>query len=398
MDAKTTSKLKKITAIGFITLFTAALFIPNTGLHRIAINAREVAQKENRKIYPFPTASLSHKEFYTQFDNWYQDRLRHKYKLISAWKKFNFAFGIVLSDSIVVGKNDWLSNKYSCINKFEDADKKIEELKSLQNYCQQNGKDFILMIPPNKESVCRDYFPQDIQAKYKTPEYWHNQAESLLYQNGINYLSVNKQLEEARQTQPHDLYFSDDHHWSYYGSSIAADLLLNKLENDLHQDFYSGLKLDGSTKTAYKEYSYASQLAFSINKETQAPWSKQYTDEIYLTDCYTGKTSKADRVVSNDVLWGRIVKGEGIVTNKVVNNNIKILILGDSYSSYMVPYLSQNIKQIVSTHYRDCAENKKDVNIQKLLKKYNPDAVVLIMLEGGFFHSKAESLFKNLKY
>lgn len=64
----------------------------------------------------------------------------------------------------------------------------------------------------------------------------------------------------------------------------------------------------------------------------------------------------------------------------------------------MVPYLSQNIKTIISTHYRDCAENKKEVNITKLLEKYNPDAVILIMLEGGFFHSNADSLFKNIKY
>ena len=398
MNNKNISKLKKIIPISFIVLFAATLFVPNTGLPRIAINAREVAQQENRKIHPFPTASFTHKEFYNQFGNWYQDRLRHKYKLISAWKKVNFAFGVVLSDSLVLGKNGWLLNKYSCINKFEMPQKKADKIKELQNYCEQNGKKFIFMLPPNKESVYRDYFPENIQKKYKSPEYWHEQAYNLLTANSINYLSVNKQLNGARKNEKHDLYFSDDHHWSYYGSAIAADLLMKKLEQELNIDFYNGLKFDGSTRTAYKEYSYANQLAFSINKEAQAPWSKQYTDEIYITDCYTSKTTQANKVVSNDVLWGRIVRGEGIITNKATKNDIKILILGDSYSSYMVPYLSQNIKTIISTHYRDCAEKKKSVNITKLIEKYNPDAVILIMLEGGFFHSKAESLFKNIKY
>ena len=59
---------------------------------------------------------------------------------------------------------------------------------------------------------------------------------------------------------------------------------MKKLQQDLHQNFYSGLKFDGSTRTAYKECSYANQLALDASKKAQAPWSKEYTDEIYLTD------------------------------------------------------------------------------------------------------------------
>ncbi|PWM76475.1 MAG: hypothetical protein DBY32_10065 [Phascolarctobacterium sp.] len=391
------STIKKVIGILFFTLFAAFLVYPNSGLPRSEENAKIVA-RENRKITPRPTQSLKNKEFYTQFEKWYQDRLRKRDKAIKYWKGVNFAMGIVLSDSLVLGTDNWLLNKSSCINNFNTPTEKMAKIKALQDYCHKNGKDFIIIVAPNKESIYRDYFPAEIQAKYKAPEYWHKQAENLFKANGINYLSVAEQIKTQRQNNTDDLYFPDDHHWSYYGSSIAADLLLNKLENDLQQDFYKGLKFDGTTITASKEHSYASQLGIFYSSKTEAPWSKEYTDEIYLTDCYTGKTSKAKKVVSNDSLWGPIVKGEGIVTNKTANNDIKLLILGDSYSSYMVPYLSQNVKQIVSTHYRDCAEKKKEINMPKLLKKYDPNAVVLIMVEGGFFHSKSDNLFKNLKF
>lgn len=135
-----------------------------------------------------------------------------------------------------------------------------------------------------------------------------------------------------------------------------------------------------------------------IDNETLAPWSKKYTNEIYLTDSYTGETTKLYRVVSSDILWESMVKGEVIVTNKAVNNDVRILILGDSYSNYMMPYLSQNIKSIILTHYRECAKNKKEINVAKLLEKYNPDAIVLEMLEDSFFHSREKSLFKNIKF
>lgn len=398
MNEKTIKKLKKIIPVSFIVLFAAFLVIPNTGLYRSEKNARLIAQTENRRITPRPTQSLKSKEFYEQFEKWYQDRLRYRDKAIKRWNDFNLFFGIIIKENIVFGEKNFLLDKNVLTNKFNESNEKVSIIKNLQNYCHTKGKDFIVIVPPNKESVYRDYFPKTIQELYKAPEYWHEQAENLFTKNDINYLAIVKPIQEYRKIETHDLYFSDDHHWSYYASSFAADLLLKKLQQDLHQNFYSGLKFDGSTRTAYKECSYANQLALDASKKAQAPWSKEYTDEIYLTDCYTGKTTKADRVVSNDVLWGRIVKGEGIVTNKAAKNNIKLLILGDSYSSYMVPYLSQNVKQIITTHYRDCAEKKKEANVSKLINKYNPDAVILIINESAFFHSSAKNLFKNLKY
>lgn len=82
MNIKNISKLKTIIAICFITLFTVALAIPNTGLLREKENTAIVA-KENRKITAFPQESTTSKKFYTEFEKWYQDRLRYRDKIIS---------------------------------------------------------------------------------------------------------------------------------------------------------------------------------------------------------------------------------------------------------------------------------------------------------------------------
>lgn len=171
--------------------------------------------------------------------------------------------------------------------------------------------------------------------------------------------------------EKHDLYFSDDHHWNYYAASTAADMLLKKLNKELHSNFYTGLRFDGSTKIATKEHSYASKLALKYTNKTIAPWSNSYTNQLYLVDCYTNQIEETKEVVANNYLWERMLKGEGVVVNRNVKNNIKLLILGDSYSSYMVPYLSQNIKQVIVTHYRECIEKKSEVSIPKLLKNMN---------------------------
>lgn len=391
--------LKKLTAISFITLFSAFLVIPNTGLPRSDENAKIVEQRENRKIELYPDVSLKNKEFYSQFEKWYQDRLRYKYKFISAWRKFNFLFGISVDKDMFLGKDGWFFSRKECISDFAEADKKAKYIKSLQNYCKQNGKDFIMMLPPKNESIYRDYFPNDIKAKYKEPEFYQKQAENLFDENNINYLPITDELKNARKIETHDLYFKDDYHWSYYAAVIASDLLLKKLDNDLNIEFYNGLDLDGSTKEAYKPCGHLAYFGFfKSNDITQAPWSKKYTDEIYLTDCYTGKTEKFTGVFSQDSLWQITCEGEAIITNKQSNNNIKLLLLCDSYTTYMASYLSQNVKQIILTNYDVCTGQKKDVNIPELIKRYNPDAIALIMLETGFFHRQSDYLFRYLKF
>ena len=78
--------------------------------------------------------------------------------------------------------------------------------------------------------------------------------------------------------------------------------------------------------------------------------------------------------------------GEAVITNKTINNDIKLLIIGDSYSSYMMPYLSQYLHQVISTSWTNCQGNKKYVSLSHLIKKYNPDIVMFEILENDFFH------------
>ena len=104
MNNKNISKLKKIIPISFIVVFAIFLAIPNTGLYRGEKNARLIAQTENRRITPRPTQSLKSKEFYEQFEKWYQDRLRYRDKAIKRWNKFNLAIGIIIKENLILVK------------------------------------------------------------------------------------------------------------------------------------------------------------------------------------------------------------------------------------------------------------------------------------------------------
>lgn len=387
------STLKKLTAISFITLFAAFLVIPNTGLPRSAENAKIVAL-ENRRITAFPTASTDSKKFYSEFEKWYCDRLRFRTNAISLWGQANYKIDVSVKDDIIIGPNDWLFSKARCLRAFNDAGKKVELVKAMQEYCVSKNKLFWLAVPPNSESIYRDIFPEKEKKKLKEPEYFNIKAKNLFKENNINYISLKEPLLQARHESPsNDLYFKDDHHWSYYGASIGADTILNEIKNTMSKFNYDGLHLDGSTRNAYKSCYYSNTLGFNQSYSTIAPWSKKFTNQIYLTR-FDGKTIKLDRVVSHDILWKNMAFGEAVITNKAINNNIKLLIIGDSYSSYMMPYLSQYLYQVISTSWTSCQGNKKYVSLSHLIKKYNPDIVMFEILENDFFHPYFKSYQK----
>ena len=383
---------KKIIAV-FIVGFMMLLIIPNLGILNEQKHQAEIA-KENRKITLFPRFGWSDKRLYTQFENWYKDRIRGRERAIKLWKEINYKMGVILDKDLFRGTNNWLFSRRNRILGLKDGNQKMQEVYKLQEYCKAHNAAFMLLVAPTKEAVYLDEFPERERRGVKNYAYWDNTLNNLAKENKVNYLSIYDTLKAKRENSSADLYFPDDHHWSYYGAEIAADSFLKSAQKLLGKQFYEKQPMDIVYPKVFKEASYAHRLGFGATWEVDAPYSSKFTDEIYLVDCYTGKEKKVEKIVSNNLLWGPINNGEAIVKNKKNPTGIKILMLGDSYSSYMAPYLVQYASTVVSTHYRDCAGKKKEVNLAKLIAKYKPDIVLLEILGNSFYQGNSMAKIK----
>lgn len=398
MNEKSVKKLKKIIPVSFIVLFAAFLVIPNTGLYRGEKNARLIAQTENRRITPRPTQSLKSKEFYTQFEKWYQDRLRYRDKAIKRWSELNIKIGVIVHPNIFYTNGGWLFHKDMIIKDFAEADKKIQDIRKLQDYCQNRSKYFLLFIPPSKESFYRELFPTELRKQYKDPSYWHRQGELLFKGEKINYLCVDKELKKEQYKRPYPLYLLGDSHWNHYGAAIATNLLLKNVFSKSQQYApYSGLLLDGSKKSVQYGYDYFAMLGINKIENSYMPWS-QYYKNIFEIDCYSNKKTEANNILTISHLMEAITKGELIYVNNKAPNNFKILILGDSYSTFMLPYITQFANMTVITHYNACVERKQKVDINYLLNKYQPDYVILEIVDRVFYPNTDDFLFNKLIY
>lgn len=385
---------------GFVLVWFVGLLLPNISLPNEKENAVNIS-KENRKITPFPSLNLIDKRFYTDLEKFYQDRLFGRENLIYAWSKLNYKCNVMLDEEYVKGKKGWLFRKKHTIKAFNDKELKLKKIKNIQNYCKIHDVDFIFIVPPYKNAVYSNLLPEKIRTS--APAY--NKIENDLINScknlKINYLSLYKPLLKSKKLFPNDIYWWDDHHWSYEGASIAADTVLKYIKTKKSDFIYDSMPFDGTYKNGRKETSMVSALGVRDlgSGYTKVPWSKQFTDQIYGVDQYTSKQVQfKNEPISNHYILEKTIKGECLIFNKTTKNNFKILFLCDSYGGNMTTYMSQFVPYMINTHYLRKTGKKNNTDLKKLIKKYHPDIVILEIGAPEFFNSKGDTYLKHIVF
>lgn len=395
--------IKRVLLGWLVAIFIGYLLYFNAGLRHESDNILAV-EAENRRITQIPEGSMTKKEFYNQFEQWYSDRLINRRSMVERWTKMNYhKLGVLPRDDLAIGDNDWIFCNDYIIRNLDGIEKKINKIKEIQEYCKRRGVKFITTVPPSKE--CMYY--------YELPEYWrrvgldpmavYERVNKLFKEKDIHYIDLYWPMENALKNDKLELYFKDDHHWDYNGAAIWADLLLKDIDEQLNTSIYSGFEFDGTTVKAYKDAFYWNRVGISASNETTALWSSKFTDEIYIKDCRTGVEQKVsnggdmcnyfsrplhrqpDMPVSQDVMWDAIVSGEAIVLNKAIDNNIIVVSMGDSYSNYAAAYTSQKIHKWVATHFMDHIGEKNNTDLARLIDVYHPNVVILEIAGLHFF-------------
>ena len=376
----------------------------NYGFKKTKAN-EEAARLENRRIAVFPKGKgiLLKKDFYSDFEKWYRDRMYKRKQILIRWRRmrFNLGLGVEFDNKLIVKDiDDWILEKGTAKDYIGDLDK-TQNLLRLKKYCESRNTQFLLMLAPYKSNACKRYYPQEYQKDIVDYLQISGKAVESLKKNGIDYVDTCPVIMKAMENDSpdHPLYVKDDHHWSCYGAMLASDILLRKLEKKLGVELYDDELTDGSFVEGFRECSYWRRLGLGDDRarnRQDVPWHKKFTKNLEIEDCYSGKVTKPDKPIVNSPLWSCIVNGEGIIHNRNLHNGKTLLMLHDSYGSYMMPYLSQYFETIVDTHYRDKAGKKKNTNIKYLLERYKPDVVVLFPIH--YPQSNAEGIFKNIVY
>ena len=369
----------KIFNIIFIFLLCTGVL----GLFREQRNTELIAEMENRKITDFPVVNFSSRDFFQQFEQWFSDRILGRKDLIRFWSSLNGkVFNVLISHDIIQGKNGFFFSPFNLEHEIVDKGEKFTQLEKINSLCKENNARFIFFIAPHSEWILGEHLPD----KY-TPvnmEEVEGELRQALDESNIEYCLIGSKIQKLDLATRNSMYYRGDYHWNEKGAHFASKELLNELQLSDKMNLPVYYKKGNSTADIYTK-----KIGWEpIRSEYEIPWSDKFTENI-REECYINGQ------LNREFMNGH--RGECVYYNPEAKHKKRMLILGDSFFTAMSRYLIQDVETIIYAHNMDVSKPKENIDINWLIKEYNPDIVVYEKMGAFFYSYNYEGIFKYWK-
>ncbi len=283
----------------------------------------------------------------------------------------------------------------------QDMEWYAEQVKSLYDHATDADIDFLYVQQPFKVE-------SDAQMPLGVIEYGNENSDellSMLREKDIPTLDIRKSIKAANYEHS-TLFFDTDHHWKPDTALWAAGVIVK----DLEERYDLGLKESEIRYyydlTNYNVSTYKEWFLGSLGKRTGA-WYSGVDDFDVITPKFDTDYDFYAKSASGDIIrrgafdevmfkWDLIdeknyfklnayagyLGGDYAITsieNNKSDNDLSVLLIKDSYSNAMVPYLSTQIKSVTAIdlrHYNDMSMfdyiNANDFDV--VIIAYNPSA------------------------
>lgn len=326
--------------------------------------ALDTASHENRRPAPRPRLTLdSYVHFASDFTAYVNDAMPFRNSLIALNNGIDyFLYRTSSNENVIIGKDGWLfygkTSDGDPLASYQGRDLLSEaELEQMAEHCLQQrdrlaarGKEFILLIVPNKERVYSEYMPEWLGAPAENCRAL--QVYRYLSQNtDLRVLYAYDELMRARESFPENLYYKTDTHWNALGGYVGSRMLLREL----------GIELPaiGSGQISLEKKPYSGDLAGLLNLRSQLESSDaEYTVSGYPTNHFEGP--------EGDILTTFDCRAE-------TGDPRKLYVLRDSFAISMAPFLGSQFQESCFRHYE--FDHREDFLAR------DPDVVVLEVVE-----------------
>lgn len=262
---------------------------------------------------------------------------------------------------VIVGQSDWLflnENNipyYRGINKIatgSEMKKHIESYVRLNEMCKTVGKDFVILICPEKEEIYPEYMPtMEIVDSTEVPI---DVREYIKKYTDIKYLYPKEELIKYKKN--YLVYKKYDSHWNTIGGYIAANELKKALGLDVIP--LRDLKLK-------KEPALDADLAYYGNTSVDSlPMSFKYVFENYKSNHYP------ERIFANNP-----VTLDSYTTHCKQGFDKKVFVIGDSFRESMQEFIVKDFKELYYNTFTNAAEGFIIEEVKRA------DAIVITLVE-----------------
>lgn len=373
--------------IGFLTI------IFSFGILSLLKTDRAVSPVENRPLAQKPALTKEvalNGSFFKDFETYTNDQLIGRDDLIKNYTLTQIKMGKSLINDIILTDDKWLLKNPAWTTKYNEIDQAMPAVNDLSQFLKEQNIEFYFALPPSKTNAL----------SFKLPSHIHTYAqENLNY--FLNKLPADvkpiKLMEHFKKNYTNEeiqsMYFKTDHHWNMDGAFLGYQYIMNTIAQQ--SSTYKGkeIKTEDYTRTCAPNTHLVGSFNNQLYQLIDATGEKlcYYTpkdgfnftsvaakdvngtvyrtlDELYGVEKQNDTTSYAG-YYANDY-------PEIVIENNNAPNDVRALVLKDSFANAIVPHLAQSFKHtsildLRHYHEKDVYQYIKDNNINMVLFVYS---------------------------
>lgn len=357
----------------YIPAVVFLIFIYGMALWFLFSPKTDYSSSEKRYLQKFPDANVEKVlsgEFGSEFETFFADRFPQR----NTW------VGINAYTTLAEGNNG-ASGVYNCkngylINKPVSTDNNLDKnVGAVVDFAKTIDAPTTVMLVPSTGYIADDVLPT-FHDKYNDDEDI-SKISSTLSKEKIGFVDLRERF-KSEYKNGSQLYYKTDHHWTTKGAYTGYQELCkalgitpiddSTLKKDSYPDFY------GTT--------YSSSGFWLTPPDNIEIWSNPNNSSknisVKITEGANIKTSGSmyftDHLKEDDK-YPVFIDGNHALT-EITNTNAKngtILLIKDSFSHSLAPFLAENYSKVVLVDLRYYKES-----VSQLVSAYNPEQVVVL--------------------
>lgn len=327
--------------------------------------------KENRKLAPAPDLTRL-ATLRAEVDAYVADHFPARAQLIALFNYARMPFGVSGSPRVIVGKDNWLfyddgghlgAARGDPPLSEEDARIWLSGLAGRTEALRARGIPYLVVAAPMKETVYPEFGPGWYAGP--APDRPSVRLSALAAQSGVGeVIHFYEPVVRAKRANV-DVYGPNDTHWTGAGAYAAYEVLMRRLQR-------LGV---GEAPRPMSDFAPVAERPRRDLAQMLGVGRLVTVNETNLAEPLTDQRHKVTWLTARQDWTAPRVVDTGEVGKPT------LLITVDSFSTALLPFLYSHFSRVIIAHNQD-GPWRKD-----LIERFDPDVVVLEVIESGLRHS-----------
>lgn len=337
---------------------------------------REFSDAENRTLQGIPKITFNNLlsgKLSSEVEDYVTDQFIYRDTFIEMKSNTEFLLGKQENNNVFLTGSNTLIERFTQPD-YESLDRSIDGIKAFKESVEVP---VYTMIIPTQSEVHEDLLPKN------APTYKQETLINYVYGKLEDTVNVYDILKSHRQEY---IFYNTDHHWTsrgaYYGYTALMEVLgRDVLELTAFEEKLAVTNFNGTiyNKSGIKKASSDTIYTYTENQEIQVNTGSEVVRKMLYDESYLGQVDKyALFLGGNDPVVMIEGVGEG-----------SILLVKDSYTNSMAPFL---LKQFKEVHLIDLRFMRQAVS--EYVIEHEIDEVVICYSTGNFAEDKNIQLIK----